>query len=141
MKWDHDRETDDDQSVSVMVTPPSVRESLAGWKISEAVSRETTELVSGFTWDLSFRHPDTLTEEEAREELNAFVHEVMTTQGQALTRCLMIFAQLPEPVVPSVLDQFQEIADYETRIWQFRTEHGDKPSIGESLRVLPAGRE
>lgn len=139
MTWDHSHESNES---GLMITPLTGRQRRVGRKrVDEWVTLGASELVSGFTWELSFNHPDTLTEEEAREEYDSLVHRVMTSQGPALTRCLMIIGNLPEPLLPTVLDQLQEIAEHETRTWRFRMDHGDKPSIGEDIRVLPVGRE
>ena len=83
-------------------------------------------------WDthITFEHPATFTEAEAREEF------LQLAARLARSRCLMIIGSLPEEVVPVVLPQLQEMAEYEVRMWQVREELPG-PDIHESWLSLP----
>jgi hypothetical protein len=83
-------------------------------------------------WDthITFEHPATFTEAEAKE---AFLQ---LAARLARSQCLMIIRTLPEEVVPVVFPQLQEVAEYEVRMWQVREELG-RPDIHESWLSLP----
>ena len=85
-----------------------------------------------FEWDarITFEHLATFTEAEAKEAW------VKLVTGLARSRCLMIIGSLPEEVVPIVLPQLQEMAEYEVRMWQVREELPG-PGIHESWLSLP----
>lgn len=83
-------------------------------------------------WDarITYEHPATLTEAEARDAL-------LELSGHlARSHCLMIIRSLPEEVIPVVLPQLQEMAEYEVRMWQVREELPG-PDIHESWLSLP----
>ncbi len=142
MTWDQDHAVESPAPGGVEVTPMVRRRSQVGeQQFVESITVGTTQLDSELTLKLWFHHLDTLTHEETKQEFETFLHTLKTTQMPVLTRCLMIVAGLPEPVVPTVLDQLQEIAQYETRLWHHRIERSDRASIGEDIRVLPVGRE
>ncbi len=122
---------------AVALTPLAGQRSKMGEsQLTESVTLGSTQLDSEVTWKLSFHHPDTLTDEETRQEFEAVVDTFIRTQTSALTRCLFILGRLPRPVVTTVIDQLQEIAQYETCMWQFKADHGDKPSIGKNMKML-----
>jgi len=83
-------------------------------------------------WDarITFEHPATFTEAEARE---AFLQ---LAARLARRQCLMIIRSLPEEVIPVVLPQLQEMAEYEVRMAQVREELSG-PDIQESWISLP----
>ena len=142
MTWDHNGETDDRRPVISMATPVMrMRLRSSRQRFSESITRGTSRLESDLTWEIRLNHEATLTDQEAKDEVEILLDSAKRTKEAVFTRCLIMLDSLPEPIMPTVLDQFQEIAEYETRMWHFRAAHGDQPSIGESLRVLPAGRE
>jgi hypothetical protein len=83
-------------------------------------------------WDtrITFEHPATFTEAEARD---AFL-QLAARLGRS--QCLMIVRSLPEEVIALVLPQLQEMAEYEVRMWQVR-EEVPGPDIQESWLSLP----
>ena len=145
MTWDQIHETEEtkaEPAVGTDLTPflGTLRRS-GEHEFEESMTLGATELESKFTWQLSFHHPETLTIEEAREHLDVLLKRALHQQGPVLTRCFVMLGRVPKPVVSTVLDQWQDIAEYETRIWNYRVEHGGEPSIGSDVRMLPVGDE
>lgn len=65
-------------------------------------------------WELRFEYPATWTEAEARATLAGL--------APARALCHLIISSLPADVVPVILPQLKDMAEYETRIWQLRQE-------------------
>jgi hypothetical protein len=101
-------------------------------RLPQAEAAASGEARLGIEWDtqITFEHPATFTEAEARE---AFLH---LAARLARSQCLMIIRTLPAEVIPVVLPQLQEMAEYEVRMWQVREELSG-PDIQESWISLP----
>jgi hypothetical protein len=83
-------------------------------------------------WDthIAFEHPLTWTEAEARD---AFLQ---LSARLARARCFMIIQSLRPEVVPTILPQLHEMAEYETRMWRVRAEV-EGPDVRERWVSLP----
>lgn len=101
-------------------------------RLPQAEATASGEARLGIEWDtqITFEHPATFTEAEARE---AFVH---LSGRLARAQCIMIISSLPPQVVPTILPQLQEMAEYELRMSQVREELPG-PDIHESWLSLP----
>ena len=88
-----------------------------------------------FEWEgrLSFRFAQTMTEEEARRALADLATRAGLTAG---IQCHLIIDALPLEVMPTILPQLQDIAEYEIRMWQVRSEVTG-PDIHERWVSLP----
>ena len=85
-----------------------------------------------FGWEahISFKHPGTWTDAEARD--------VFIELGASLARArsFMVVASLPDEVMSAILPQLEDMADYEIRMWQVRQEV-EGPDIEERWISLP----
>jgi len=108
-----------------------------GWFLRRSL-RESAECVGArldvaVGWEIMFQYDAPLTQAEASERL----HELLASMLRH--RCLSIIRSLPTEVVPAILPQLQDIAEYETRMWQRRTEIS-QPSIREEWLALPIAK-
>lgn len=100
---------------------------------SYVATSESSEL--DFEWEgrLGFRFPETMSEEEAKATLS----ELADRFGiGARVRSHLIIDGLPAQVVSAILPQLQDIAEYETRMWQVRREVKG-PDVHERWVSLP----
>ena len=81
-------------------------------------------------WWVTFSHPRTLTESEAKKALFELLAESVRAQ------CHLIIHSLPNEILPTILPQLQEMAEYELRIWTIR-EKFEGPDIHERWLSLP----
>jgi len=66
---------------------------------------------------LSFAFPATMTEAEAR---NTFLE--LTARLEARNQCHLVIDSVPADVIPAILPQLRDMAEYEVRMWQVRQE-------------------
>lgn len=99
---------------------------------SDAESAASEEARLDFRWQttVSFTHPATWTQAEARR---AFV-ELAARMARA--QSIELIRQLPSAVVPTIWPQLQDIAEYEVRMWKLRQEV-EGPDIRERWISLP----
>ena len=106
---------------------------LARWQTAE-----TQRAQLDYEWGarLRFRVADTMTEEEVRscfDELAGYLGLA------ARISCHLIIDSVPVQVIPAILPQLQDIAEYEVRMWQVRREV-EGPDIHERWVSLPVAR-
>ncbi len=77
-----------------------------------------------------YTHPSTWTQEEAAAEFAELLADMARAQS------IQLISNLPDAVVPVVLPQLEEIAQYEAQMWQARREL-EGPSINERWVALP----
>jgi hypothetical protein len=112
-------------------------EALVGRKLISHQSYTVGEgrLDSILEWQVRFDYPDTWTQNDIREQFSQGIVEVFAHPG--VGRCLMLITSMPPEVVPRVIEQFEEIADYETRMWVTRDRDSDEFRIKERRAILP----
>jgi len=81
---------------------------------------------------LRFRYPETMTQAEAAETLAQLARR-FGARGQ----CHLVIRSIPDDVVPIILPQLQEMAEYEVRMWHVQQEV-EGPDIHERWISLPA---
>jgi hypothetical protein len=108
----------------------TIRRTAAGLAHADAADWGQARLAIEWDINVTFEHPATFTEAEAKQ---AFLQ---LAARLARSRCLMIVRSLPEEVIPAVLPQLQEMAEYEVRMAQVREELSG-PDIQESWISLP----
>ena len=104
-----------------------------GFGSTGAVEARGATLEMEWSGLLRFRRPATWTHDEARAEFLTML------SNMARARCMAIIIGLPDEVVTVVAPQFEEIAEYETRMAAVRHEVTG-PDILERWISLPAGR-
>jgi hypothetical protein len=99
---------------------------------------ETERAQLDYEWGarLRFRAADTMTEEEARSCFDELAEYLSLA---ARIRCHVIVDSLPVQVIPEILPQLQDIAEYEVRMWQVRREV-EGPDIHDRWVSLPVTR-
>jgi len=70
-------------------------------------------------------------------EVAATVIELARRFG-ARTQCHLIIRSIPDEVIPTVLPQLREMAEYEVRMWQLRQNEIEGSDISERWISLPA---
>ena len=91
----------------------------------------TEDALLGFNSTLGYRFPVTMTEAEARQTFS----QLMSDLG-AHAQCHLIIDSIPLDVIPTILPQVRDIAEYEVRMWQVRQQLS-APDISERLVALP----
>lgn len=101
-------------------------------RLAEVESAASDEARVQVQWigEIAFEHPITWTEAEAKD---AFVD---LSSRLARAQCIMIIHVLPSQVLPTILPQLQEMAEYETRMWEVRQQISG-PDIHERWVSLP----
>ena len=79
---------------------------------------------------------ETMTEEETRQSFEQLAEYLGLA---ARIRCHLIIDSVPAEVIPAILPQLQDIAEYEVRMWQVRREV-EGPDIHERWVSLPVAR-
>lgn len=95
-------------------------------------SVEASDARIDFEWQahINFTHPGTWTEAEAKSVFLELAASLARAQS------FVIIHSLPDEVVPSILPQLQEMAEYEVRMWRLR-EEVEGPEIRERWISLP----
>ena len=104
-----------------------------GFAWHETVASRGAFLKFELSGTVKLQWPSTWTNEEARAELMTMLSKT------ARVRCFAIIAALPDDVVPILVPQLEEIAEYETNIATLRA-RSQGPDILENLVLLPVGR-
>lgn len=145
MTWgqDHEPEAVQEREMTELVPEPerTVRaETIA--LATDSITVGEAELESTIGWSLMFSYPGTWSVEEQRDALSAIIAQFRdsSTAKRAFYQCLSIMGSLPDDVVPKVLAQLQEIAEYEAWIWRKQHEPLGAPNIWDRRVRLPVER-
>jgi len=125
----------EDPSATTIYFDPTVSRTPLHQRRSIRVLNDTITLNGAqldLEWDVQAHYfcPETFTEAEAEETLAEML------AMHARSKCMLIIRALPDAVVSLVLPQLEEIADYETRMWEKRRAVSS-PSITERWVSLP----
>lgn len=105
--------------------------------MTNLLAREYADVAVGedarldFEARLSYRFPVTMTEKEVRDEFIQLISRL-----GAITQCHLIIDSVPLGVIPTILPQLREMAEYESRMWHVRRELSG-PDIRERWISLP----
>jgi hypothetical protein len=102
---------------------------LATQRCADEAATESAQL--GFEATLRYRFPVTMTEAEVRDTLVELANRL-----GARAQCHLIIDAVPREVIPTMLPQLWEMAEYEVRMWQVRQEV-EGPDIRERWVSLP----
>lgn len=112
--------------------PFSVQEiGLQRW--TDETATGDTRLRSTVSWELTYDHPGTWTEAETKEAFSNLMAD------RARDQCLHIVLNMRSEIIESVLEQLKDLAAYEERMFQVRSE---PPRVHSRERwgSLPAAR-
>ena len=140
MRWSLANAADDEGDLTTGGLQPANRRVRHGHALGiESITLGDAQLTSEIRWLMRLSHQDTLTEDEARQLFSDLLSVPPEPAASfALTKCLLLVSQLPPPIIPTVLEQFEEIAAYEKRIWL--ASHKEPHRIEERSTYLPVGK-
>ena len=147
MPWDPDLAPDqlDHSDVTTLLPTPAPARRVETRRlrlVHESVTVGEAEMQSTLEWELAFEYPETWSTEDQQDALSAVVAEFLEGDVArfAFTKCLSIMGSVPNEVVPLVIDQLADIAEYETWLWRKQREPLGPPNVWDRQTKLPVTR-
>ena len=145
MTWDQEQDPSAIglQDITELVYAPDRDVTARTWRLAnEEMTVGDARVESSLDWTLSFAFPGTWSAEERSNELPNLVAQFLDLDLAtfAVTKCLAVLGSVPDEVVRKVIEQLEDIAEYETRLWRKQQEPLGAPNILEQNVRLPAAQ-